>query len=135
MGVWDIHTLKEYNKAVRDRIPEIIHSQGKTCEVKELENQAFLRYIEYKLIEELEEYLESKEPEELADLLEVVYRVAQLQGVLPEELEQIRQKKAEEWGCFAKNRVLVSVEEEKTEPERKMLLCTCERGNHVFEDE
>lgn len=95
----------------------------------------FLPYLEYKLIEELEEYLDSNDPEELADLLEVIYRVAELRGVLPEELEHIRQKKAEERGGFTKNRVLVSVMEETAEPERKMLLCTCERGDHVFEDE
>lgn len=60
----------------------------------------------------MEEYLESKKPEELADLLEVVYRVAELRGVSPEKLEQIRQEKAAERGGFARNLVLVSVDEE-----------------------
>ncbi|WFN33715.1 hypothetical protein L1S32_07635 [Methanogenium sp. S4BF] len=43
-------------------------------------DRTFLRHLEYRLIEELEEYLESKDPEELADLLEVCYRVAELKG-------------------------------------------------------
>lgn len=79
------------------------------CEVQEYSDRAYLRHIEYKLIEELEEYLESKETEELADLIEVCYRVGELRGVSPEELEQIRQKKTAERGGFAKNLVLVSV--------------------------
>jgi len=110
------------------------------CKVQEYDDPEYLRYIEYKLIEELEEYLESKDPEELADLLEVIYRVSELRGVSPKDLEIIRQKKAAERGGFAKNLVLVSVEEEEREeaeadPEGRRLLCTCERGDHIFEEE
>ena len=110
------------------------------CKVQEYDDPEYLRYIEYKLIEELEEYLESKDPEELADLLEVIYRASELRGVSPEDLEIIRQKKAAERGGFAKNLVLVSVEEEEAgeaeaEPESRVLLCTCERGDHIFEEE
>ena len=83
------------------------------CEVQQYTDRAYLRHIEYKLIEELEEYLESKETEELADLIEVCYRVGELRGVSPEELERIRQKKAAVRGGFAKNLVLVSVEDEE----------------------
>ncbi|MDD3978276.1 phosphoribosyl-ATP pyrophosphohydrolase [Methanomicrobium antiquum] len=105
----------------------------------ELEDSAFLSQIEFKLIEELEEYLESKEPKELADLIEVIYRVAELRGVSQEELEIIRQNKAAERGVFMKNLVLVSVEEEKRdaeeEPGRVSSLCTCEKTDHIFEEE
>ncbi|WP_062396388.1 nucleoside triphosphate pyrophosphohydrolase [Methanogenium cariaci] len=86
---------QRYDKAVRDRIPAIIRSQGTGCEVETCDDPTFLRYLEYKLIEELKEYLESKEPEELADLIEVCYRVAELRGgVSPDELEHLRKKKA-----------------------------------------
>ena len=43
--------------------------------------------------EEVAEYQNDKNPEELADILEVIYRVAQLRGVSKEELEKIRIKK------------------------------------------
>jgi len=110
------------------------------CKVQEYDDPEYLRYIEYKLIEELEEYLESKDPEELADLLEVIYRVSELRGISSKNLEIIRQKKAAERGGFAKNLVLISVEEEKAEeakkePKGSMLLCTCERDDHIFEEE
>ena len=63
-----------------------------------------------KLSEEWDEYLASKDVggqiEELADILEVVYAIAQAKGVSIEELEAIRAKKAEERGAF-KDRILL----------------------------
>ena len=56
-----------YNKAIRDKIPEIIKESGKNCNVKKLDNSEFLIRLEKKLVEELEEYQESKNVEELAD--------------------------------------------------------------------
>ena len=57
--------------------------------------------------EEVEEYQNSKNPEELADILEVIFRVAQLKGVSKEELEKIRTKKFQERGGFEKNLFLI----------------------------
>ena len=67
---------KTYNKLVRDRIPEIIASDGKTCTVEVLSDSRCLQMLDAKLTEELEEYQESKSLEELADLLEVLRAVA-----------------------------------------------------------
>lgn len=44
--------------------------------------------------------------EELADILEVIYAIAEAKGVTIEELEAIRAKKAEERGAF-KERILL----------------------------
>ena len=65
-----------YNKLVRDRIPEIIRADGKECETEVLEDGAFLAALDKKMTEELQEYFESHSAEELADLLEVIYRPA-----------------------------------------------------------
>ncbi|OLV16334.1 hypothetical protein BOO71_0012133 [Deinococcus marmoris] len=46
------------------------------------------------------EYLESGEVLELADVLEVVYALAELDGVGRAELEDLRARKAEERGGF-----------------------------------
>ncbi|KER05902.1 hypothetical protein AAA799E16_01402 [Marine Group I thaumarchaeote SCGC AAA799-E16] len=62
--------LIKYNKAIRDKIPQIIESSGKNCNVKTLSDEQFLIELEKKLIEELTEYQESKDVEELADILE-----------------------------------------------------------------
>ena len=66
---------KTYYKLVRDRIPEIIETDGKTCVYETLSNEDYLRLLDQKLNEELVEYQESKSLEELADLLEVMQAV------------------------------------------------------------
>ena len=124
--------LQKYNKAVRDKIPEIIRSRGKQCTTKTVDDPTFLRYLEYKLLEELEEYLESKKPGELADLLEVILRIAELKGLSREDLESLRARKADERGGFANNQILLTVEGDGEE--RRFLLGTCERSDYVYED-
>ena len=86
---------KTYNKLVRDRIPEIIQSAGKSCTTEVLSDEDYLRMIDIKLDEELAEYHESGSIEELADLLEVIYAAACARGTSPEELEAVRVKKSE----------------------------------------
>ena len=97
----------QYNKAIRDKIPEIIQKDGHSCNLKTLSNEEFLEHLEKKLLEEVTEYQNDKNPEELADILEVIYRIAQLKGVSKEELEKIRIKKSEERGGFDKNLFLI----------------------------
>ena len=97
----------QYNKAIRDKIPEIIQKDGHSSNVKTLSDEKFLEQLEKKLSEEVAEYQNDKNPEELADILEVIYRVAQLRGVSKEELEKIRIKKSEERGGFEKNLFLI----------------------------
>jgi predicted house-cleaning noncanonical NTP pyrophosphatase (MazG superfamily) len=97
----------QYNKAIRDKIPEIIQKDGHSCNVRTLPDEEFLEHLEKKLSEEVTEYQNDKNPEELADILEVIYRIAQLKGVSKEELEKIRIKKSEERGGFEKNLFLM----------------------------
>jgi predicted house-cleaning noncanonical NTP pyrophosphatase (MazG superfamily) len=96
-----------YNKAIRDKIPEIIKKSGHDCNVKTLSDEEFLAEIELKLSEEVTEYQNDKNPEELADIIEVIYRIAQLRGISKEELEKIRVKKIEERGGFEDNLFLI----------------------------
>ena len=102
--------MKTYDKAVRDAIPDIIRAEGKQCIVKQVSDDEFLGYMESKLFEELHEYTETKSAEELADLLEVIYRVAELRQTGRDELEMIRKNKCEERGGFKDNLILVSAE-------------------------
>jgi predicted house-cleaning noncanonical NTP pyrophosphatase (MazG superfamily) len=101
---------KKYNKVVRDKIPEIIKESGKKFNLKQLDDESFLAEIEKKLIEEVNEYTESKDVEELADLLEVIYRISELRGVNSDELNEIRKDKAEKRGKFASNLFLIDSE-------------------------
>jgi predicted house-cleaning noncanonical NTP pyrophosphatase (MazG superfamily) len=101
---------KKYNKVIRDKIPEIIAESGKKYTLKQLDDASFLAEIEKKLIEEVNEYSESKDIEELADLLEVIYRISELRGVNSDELDEIRKEKAEKRGKFDDNLFLIDAE-------------------------
>ena len=101
-------TIK-YNKAIRDKIPEIIAESGKKSNIKHLDDESFLAELEKKLSEEVNEYTESKDVEELADLLEVIYRFSDLRGVNSDELDKVRKNKAEKRGKFDSNLFLIDV--------------------------
>lgn len=89
-----------YNKLVRDKIPEIIEQDGKTCVTEVLSDEEYLRMVDEKLDEELEEYHKDQNVEELADLMEVIYAAAVARGYSVEELEKVRQAKVEKRGAF-----------------------------------
>ncbi len=102
----------EHHKAIRDKIPEIIQKDGHTCYVETLTDEQFLVEIEKKLSEEIAEYQNDKNPEELADILEVIYRIAEIKGISKDELEKIRIKKVNERGSFKKNLFLINSSKE-----------------------
>lgn len=103
--------IKVYNKLVRDKIPEIISSQGKKCTVEVMEDEEYLKMIDKKLSEELNEYYENGSVEELADLLEVIYAASVARGRTVEELEEIRKEKLSKRGGFESRLLLKQVEE------------------------
>ncbi len=107
----------KYHKLVRDKIPEIIEADGKSCEVEVLAEDAYLEMLDAKLDEELAEYHKDQNLEELADLLEVLYACAEARGFSLEELEHLRLDKKEKRGGFAKRLLLNAVieNEEKNE--------------------
>lgn len=98
-----------YNKLVRDRIPELIEASGKTCSTEILSDNEYLKFIDAKLDEELAEYHQDQNLEELADLIEVVYAAAKARGYTLEELERVRTEKAAKRGGFDKKILLKEV--------------------------
>lgn len=95
-----------YNKLIRDKIPEIIKSNGNECTVEILDDRQYLNKLDEKLNEELAEYQKDKSIEELADLLEVIYAVTAARGYTIEKLESVRLKKRAERGGF-ENKILL----------------------------
>ena len=98
-----------YNKLVRDRIPEIIENDGKTCRIEILTDEEYIKKVDAKLDEELAEYHRDQNIEELADLMEVIYAAAIARGYSVEELEAARQEKVQKRGAFAKKILLKEV--------------------------
>ncbi len=101
--------IKKYHKLVRDKIPEIIQESGQSCCVEELSPQEYLLMLEQKLGEELAEYLESRELEELADLLEVMHALVDARGEGWEDLERLRLQKRSARGGFGKRLLLTQI--------------------------
>ena len=98
-----------YNKLIRDKIPEIISASGKQSTVRTLTQEEFLKALQDKLQEELDEYLQSNDVEELADILEVINAILDCQNMDFQELEEIRIEKKEERGGFEKRMFLLKV--------------------------
>ena len=96
----------EYNKLIRDKIPEIIESSGKKCDIEVLNDEQYLDYLNKKLMEEVKEYLESGEIEELADLEEVLRAILKAKNFPYDEFEKARKAKVDKRGAFEKKLLL-----------------------------
>lgn len=96
-----------YDKLVRDRIPEIIESTGRSCGTRVVFGDEFYSYLDKKLDEEVSEFREAGNLEELADIMEVVYGLAEYLGYTEQELNVLRSKKRDERGGFSRGIVLM----------------------------
>lgn len=94
----------EYNKLVRDRIPEIIEQAGKVPLTHIASDGEYWNKLKEKLQEEVDEFSEKETKEELADVLEVVKAICDFKKI--ENLENLRKSKAEKRGGF-RNRIIL----------------------------
>ncbi|MEK7570292.1 MAG: nucleoside triphosphate pyrophosphohydrolase [Patescibacteria group bacterium] len=95
-----------YNKLVRDKIPEIIAAKGGSAKTHVASAEEYEAKLLEKLQEEVKEFIADKSPEELADIEEVLSAIYAHFGFSREEIEAIRQKKAQERGGFTKRIIL-----------------------------
>lgn len=98
--------MKTFNKLIRDKIPEIIEAEGRRCVTEVLSEKDYLDHLNKKLLEEVNEYLESQDIEELADLEEVLLTILDARHVDHESFEKIRLDKVEKRGAFKKRLLL-----------------------------
>jgi len=103
--------MKIYNKLVRDNIPDIIEKNNEICKTRILTDEEYLIELNKKIQEELKEYLESGEIEELADLEEVLRAILDVKNCSYEQFEQIRKRKVEKRGAFKEKIFLESVKD------------------------
>jgi len=94
-------------KLIRDLIPDIVGREGRCLVVRVAERDELPHLLCAKLTEEVHEFLDSRQVEELADICEVVFALAHQAGVSAEELERLRAEKAAERGGFTKGIVLI----------------------------
>jgi len=100
-----------HNKLVRDKIPEIITANGDVPTTRVLGKAEYDEELRRKLLEEAAEAAASDDTTELADVLEVVYALADQAGLTREELETIRALKEQKRGAFSKKLYLIETKE------------------------
>ncbi|WP_323740446.1 nucleoside triphosphate pyrophosphohydrolase [Halegenticoccus tardaugens] len=101
--------VREYDKLVRDRIPEIVRENGEVPETHVATGEEYRRRLREKLEEEAAEYRESGDPAELADVLAVVAAICEAEGIDREALAARRCEKADRRGAFDEGIVLERV--------------------------
>lgn len=102
--------VEEYDKLVRDRIPEVIEANGERPDTHVADDREYGERLHAKLDEEVAEFHDDPGAAELADVLEVVAALREYYGVEADEIEEIRREKAAERGRFAEGIVLDAVE-------------------------
>lgn len=101
-----------YNKLVRDKIPDIIKKNGENPIIRVLQDVEYKIELEKKLKEELAETLASSgndRIEELADMLEVMISLANLEDKTLDDIIDVCNKKREKRGGFQKKLYLSGV--------------------------
>ena len=96
----------EYNKLVRDKIPEYIKSKGGTPVTHIADDTEYWQKLREKLQEEVDEFLEAESIEEMADVLEVIDAIINFKKLDKDELQKVKNKKADERGKFNRKVIL-----------------------------
>ena len=94
---------KKYNKLVRDKISDIIKANGEKPITRVLTDDEYKMELEKKLYEEYNEVLGASGKdrlEELADMLEVIKCLAELENSNLDEVMDIAKKKVKKRGSF-----------------------------------
>jgi len=104
----------EYNKLIRDRIPEIIEAEGKTCHIEVMPEEEYRQALLAKLVEEAQEAFQAGTDRlvtELADLYEVIDAVLAAHGIDRETVLQVQAQRRSERGGFEQRLKLLWVDE------------------------
>jgi predicted house-cleaning noncanonical NTP pyrophosphatase (MazG superfamily) len=97
---------KSYNKLIRDKIPEIIESSGKTYKLEIADTKLYREKLHEKLIEEASEFRDEPCTEEMADILEVLEALMSEYGISRDKVLEVKEKKATDRGAFEKRYIL-----------------------------
>ncbi len=100
-----------HNKLVRDKIIDIIIADNCLPTYHILNDEECLLEANKKLLEEVNEYLESGEISELCDIEEVLRLIISLKGLSYDEFNQKREAKNDKRGSFSQKIYLESEED------------------------
>ncbi|MEB3342505.1 nucleoside triphosphate pyrophosphohydrolase [Okeania sp.] len=104
---------QEYNKLVRDHMPEIIRKSGIECETVTLSEREYQQALRQKIIEEAQEVATANNADlviEIADLLEVVDALLKSYGISRNQVRLEKDKKRASKGDFDNKTMLLWVD-------------------------
>lgn len=114
------------NKLVRDRIPEIMHSNRVAVEVCTLTHKEHVQALKTKLLEEAQEVVEAQSRqeliEELADVKEVIEALALKLSIKTQEIDEAKRVKTFKKGGFDRGLFIKSVAASKASEISQRLL-------------
>mgnify|MGYP001562694178 CR=1 FL=1 len=101
----------KYSKLIRDKIPKIIKERGKIPVTHIADEKEYWDKLKTKLKEEVDEFIQDSNKEEMADIFEIITAINSLKGWTIEEVVEVQKKKREERGGFDDKIILDEVKE------------------------
>lgn len=98
--------MPKYNKLVRDLIPEIIRSKKQNCVTHIANEEEYWQQLLNKLEEEVAEFREDSNEEELADIYEVLDAIITHKKFQKSDISQKQDLKRKNRGSFTQRIIL-----------------------------
>jgi predicted house-cleaning noncanonical NTP pyrophosphatase (MazG superfamily) len=98
--------MKQYNKLVRDKIPEILKEKKVKFKSHAANKKEYLDKLYEKLVEELDEFKVKPSVEEFADMLEVLESIGRFHKFDLQEIKIMKKMKRDNNGGFDKAIIL-----------------------------
>lgn len=102
---------RTYNKLVRDKIPELIEKSGRNYTSRVLNDQEYHEALIDKIIEEIGEYRETGNEEEIADIYEALDCLVRFKNYEPMRIDYLKLIRRETTGSFNDRIFLIDVED------------------------
>jgi predicted house-cleaning noncanonical NTP pyrophosphatase (MazG superfamily) len=100
-----------YKKLVRDKIPQLIEESGRSQTSRIMSEKEYHDALIDKIVEEMEEFRQTDNEEEIADVYEALDCLVKLKDYEPMRIDYLRMKKREQQGSYNDRILLDEVEE------------------------
>ncbi|MBC3888881.1 hypothetical protein GH810_11205 [Acetobacterium paludosum] len=101
----------DYNKLVRDKIPEIIKNSGRACEYKILGKSEVRDALKEKLLEKAQVFMNKPSEDELSDIYELLDTIVEAFEYEPLHIDYLKIQNKENKGSYSEKVFLISVDD------------------------